>query len=177
MRLLVLAVTLLAACGAAPATPMLEFGDNTPDDLRALASETYQAVVEAFPAREDCLGRLVLSGAWELDDRAVYAPDRREITVRTPATAGQLEVSIVHEMAHHLEFSCPEQAELRPSFLTAQGFDPSADWFRGDSWETTPSEQWASAVVIHVLGRPDERAGVAVDARALDAVRDWANPS
>jgi hypothetical protein len=177
MRLLVPAFMLLAACGAAPATPALAFGENTPDDLRALASETYQTVVEAFPARKDCLGRLVLSGAWELDDRATYVPDRGEITVRIPATARQLEVSIVHEVAHHLEFSCPAQAGIRPAFLNAQGFDPSDDWFEGASWETTPSEQWATAVVIHVLGRPDERARVTIDARTLDVVRDWANSS
>lgn len=177
MRLFALAVALLGACGAAPATPMLEFGENTPDDLRALASETFETVVEAFPAREDCLGRLVLSGAWELDDRAVYAPDRQEITVRIPATAGQLEVSIVHEVAHHLEFSCPAQAGIRHAFLDAQGFDSSDDWFEGASWETTPSEQWASAVVIHVLGRPDERARVTIDARTLDVVREWATAS
>lgn len=175
MRVLIVATVLLVACGQAAGRPALVFGDGTPDDLRALASDTFDAVADAFPARRDCLGSVRLTGARVLEDRARYDPDRQEITLRIPATAPQLETSLVHELAHHLEFSCPEHGELRAAFLAAQDLDPDTDWFDGASWELTPSEQWASAVVIHVLGSPDDRAPIAIDPTALDVVRSWAD--
>ena len=178
MRLRLLAVMMLVvSCGTAPATAPLSFGPNTPDDLRALAEDTFALVSDAIPARQGCLDGVTVSGAWELDDRARYSPSQGEITIRIPATAAQLESSIVHELAHHVEFACPQDAETRRAFLAAQGLDPDADWLGGETWETTPSEQWASAVVLHVLERPDERARIAIGAEALQIVESWATGS
>lgn len=175
MRIRVLACALVLACNGAPgAAPALDFGANTPNDLRLLASSTLQGVAEAFPGRHRCLDDVELVGAWELEDRAQYDPDGPTVTVRIPATAAQLETSIVHELAHHLEFACPEHAEVRGPFLVAQGLEADTDWFGGSSWETTPSEQWATAVVEHVLDRLDESAGVKVTPAGLDVIARWA---
>lgn len=163
---------LAAACGTGEVSPT--FGPNTPTDLRALTSETLARVADAVPARAECLDGLVVSGAWELDDRARYDPASREMTVRIPATAAQLETSIVHETAHHMEFTCPQTEEVRGEFIAAQGLPANTTWFDGSSWETTPSEQWATAMVLYVLGEPDERARISVSADAMEIVRAWA---
>ena len=173
MRALAVMLLFLNACSA-PAPPAFVFGANTPDDLRAVAADTLDAVAGAFPAQLDCLDAIELEGAWELEDRARYDPARTVITLRIPATAPQLEISIVHEAAHHLEFACAGQVDVRDPFMAAQGLPDATDWFEGDSWKATPSEHWASAVVMHVLSRPDERAGIAVTDDALDVIRAWA---
>lgn len=177
LRNLALAVStfiLIAACGGGEVAPTPSFGPNTPTDLRVLTSETLVRVVEAMPDRGGCLEGLVVSGAWELDDRARYEPASGEMTIRIPATAAQLETSIVHEMAHHMEFICPQGEDIRRDFIAAQGLPSDAEWFDGSSWETTPSEQWASAIVLHVLERPDERARISITDDAMEIVRAWA---
>lgn len=165
---------LVVVCGGSTATSTPAFGPNTPTDLRVLTFEVFAGVSESIPGRLDCLDGVTVSGAWELDDRARYDPAAGEITVRIPATAAQLEISIVHEIAHHVEFVCPQDEETRSSFIAAQSLPDEAAWFEGASWETTPSEQWASAVVLHVLGRPDERARIPMTPRALELVEAWA---
>lgn len=170
---IVLAVV-LTACAVSADAPAFEFGPNTPGDLRALADETMDLAAAAMPLRLDCLDGVTVVGAWELDDRARYQPDRAEITVRIPATAPQLTTSLIHELGHHLEYACPGQLEIRRDFLIAQGFDVDTPWTEGESWETSPAEHWASAIVLHVLGRPDERAGIALRPAALDLIDTWA---
>jgi hypothetical protein len=96
VRTLAVALLLVTACVAAPAAPSPAFGDNTPHDLRELVADVFQDMAEAFPGHRACLDGVVISGAWELDGRARYVPDRHEVVVRIPATAGQLEVSLVH---------------------------------------------------------------------------------
>lgn len=171
--LVVLCLVSLGGCGSS-ADPAWDFGADTPDDLRALADQVLVEVVDAFPDRGDCIGRVTLEGARQLDDRATYAPEHRRITIRIPATAPQLEVSLVHELAHHLEFACPTPSDLRAAFMEAQSLPTDAPWSDGPTWEQTPSEQWATATVVHVLGRPDRRARVAVSDRALELVAQWA---
>ncbi len=172
-HLTVLCAVLIAGCGSG-APPSLRFAEDTPPDLSTLADETFSEIADAFPSRHGCLDGIELAGVWEMDDRASYEPDRRRLNVRIPATAPQLEMSIVHEVAHHLEFACPAQADVRPSFLEAQGFEEGHPWFDGDTWSDTPSEHWASAVVLHVLERIDEHAGITVTPTARTTVREWA---
>lgn len=174
VSLAVAILILVCACGGNEVDTTPGFGPNTPADLRALASETLVRVAEAVPDRGECLDGLVVSGAWELDDRARYDPTSSEMTVRIPATAAQLETSIVHEMAHHMEFICPQGEAVRRDFIAAQGLPSDTAWFDGSTWETTPSEQWATAMVLHVLGRPDERARISVTDDAMEIVRAWA---
>lgn len=165
---------LVSACSGGEVAPRPAFGPNTPTDLRALTSETLARVAQAVPDRGECLDGLVVTGAWELDDRARYEPASGEMTIRIPATAAQLETSIVHEMAHHMEFTCPQGDDVRRDFIAAQGLPSDAEWFDASSWETTPSEQWATAIVLHVLGQPDERARIFITPAAMEIVQDWA---
>lgn len=175
MRTLVVVLVLVAtACSGPVAQPRLRVVDGTPGDLRVLAEETFASVLDAFPARHDCLDGVGLVAAWELPDRARYDPARREITIRVPATAQQLRVALVHELAHDLEFSCASHAEVRSAFVAAQEIPPGTPWVGGTTWETTPSEHWATAVVEHVLGRPDTQARIAVGPATLEVVRGWA---
>jgi hypothetical protein len=145
---------------------------TSPADLRALVVETWDRFVEAFPARRSCLAPVTVRGAWELDDRASYDPGRRLITVRIPGTAPNLRASLVHEFAHHMEFTCPEQRDVRVAFLSAQELPPSASWFEGASWETIPSEQFAEAVVQVVLGRPAHPA-MLIQPGSIALLRAW----
>ena len=144
----------LAMPGSIPRVLDLTVTGGSPDDLRALVVATWDRFVEAFPARRSCLAPVTVQGTWELDDRASYDPVRRLVEVRIPGTAPNLRASLVHEFAHHMEFTCPEQHNVRAAFLAVQELPRSASWFEGRSWETTPSEQFAEAVVQVVLGPP-----------------------
>jgi len=144
----------------------------SPDDLRALIVETWDRFVEAFPTRRSCLAPVTVQGAWELDDRASYDAGRRLVTVRIPGTAPNLRDSLVHEFAHHMEFTCPEQHDVRVPFLSAQALPRSATWFEGVSWETTPSEQFAEAVVQVVVG-PPAHPSVLIHPRSVALLRAW----
>jgi hypothetical protein len=168
-------ITAAAVLAADRAPGRLVMGDDVPDDLRELATGVFAAVEERFPARLDCMGDVRLVPIWEgLDDRARYLPDAAVIELRVPATANLLRDSLVHEIAHHLEFTCPEIAELRPGFLAAQGHPASADWYGGERWEEIPSEQFAEAVVQVVLGgRQQHRLTMPITAEAVAAVEAW----
>ena len=162
----------LAMPGSTARVSDLAITAESPDDLRALVVETWDRFSEAFPARRSCLAPVTVQGAWELDGRASYDPGRRLVTVRIPGTAPNLRDSLVHEFAHHMEFTCPEQHDVRAAFLEAQALPPSATWFKGVSWETTPSEQFAEAVVQVVLG-PPAHPSVLIHPRSVALLRVW----
>jgi hypothetical protein len=170
MRPLLL-VLLLISCGA-PGSG-LEFGPTTPEDVRQLTAETFDQFQEVFPAQAGCARGVGLETDRDLGDRGQYDPDTATITLRIPGTATKLRNSFLHELGHHLEFACPAQLELRPSFLAAQGFSPQQDWFAGESWGATPSEQFAEAVVEVVEGRRNLRYGIELSREALDLVEAW----
>ncbi len=154
--------------------PEITFDASVPDDLRALAVETWGDFLAVHPARRHCIDPVVLSAAWELDARGEYRPERATVVVRVPGTAPNLRDQMIHEFAHHLEFVCPDQADLRTAFRAAQGFPSSAPWFEGDSWETTPSEHYAEATVEVVLGRRAHHGNIRISDRASEIVRRWA---
>lgn len=157
--------------------PVLRFDDSVPDDLRALAVETWQDFLAAHPARHDCIAPVALSAAWDLDDRAEYRPDSATVVIRIPGTAPNLRNGLSHEFAHHVEFTCPEHEELRSAFLAAQGLPASTDWFDGDTWETTPSEQYAEATVEVILGRRAHHSGIFISDEAVAIVHRWGSGS
>ena len=184
MRRIVIFVVLATAVVAAafviarpdPA-PQLHFDAGVPDDLRAVAVEAWRGFLGAHPARVDCIGPINMSAAWELDGRAEYHPTTATLVIRVPGTAPNLTEDLTHEFAHHLEFTCPEHHVLRPSFLAAQGFPASTEWFDGATWETTPSEQYAEATSVVVLGRRGNHDGIILSDEAIAAVRRWASES
>ncbi len=171
-RLAFLTLVLVAACGSG--TPELRFDEAVPADLRELASATWDDFTAAFPARQSCIAPLTLAGDRDLDAQAAYVPDRRTVHVRIPGTAGLLRNALVHEFAHHVEFTCHEElAELRPAFLAAQGFPADAGWFDAEAWEVTPSEHFAEAAIEAVLGRRLRNRDVLITDEAVAVVADW----
>ncbi|MDJ0665185.1 MAG: hypothetical protein QNJ75_11530 [Acidimicrobiia bacterium] len=164
-------VIALSACSAG--APELRHDDSVPDDLRALADETWEDFLAAFSGRHDCISSPTLHAAWELETRAEYQPATAVLSVRVPGTPATLRSQLLHEFAHHLEFTCSDHEELRAAFLLAQGFPAEAEWLVGDSWETTPSEHYAEAVVELVEGRRTHQGGIYITDDAIDVVRVW----
>lgn len=162
-----------AATGGSPGR--LVMGDDVPDDLRELAADVFGTFEQRFPARLECMGDVRLVPVWDgLEDRARYLPDAGVIELRVPATANLLRDSLVHEIAHHLDSTCPAVEEVRPAFLAAQGHPASADWRTGERWEEIPSEQFAETVVLVVLGeRQQHRLGMPITDAAVAAVEAW----
>jgi hypothetical protein len=157
----------------APSGPEIRFTDGTPADVRALAERTWLRFLDAFPARRGCLEPVIVEGAWELADRGSYDAAAARVTLRIPGTAPNLEATLVHEFAHHLEASCPEHVRLREAFLLAHGMSTNTSWFDGATWSSTPSEQLAEAVTVAVLGRRPSHLRTFVDATTVELIRRW----
>jgi hypothetical protein len=163
-----------AAVGLRDPLPRIAFDESVPADLRVLATDTWTEFLDAHPARLSCVEPLTLAAAWELETRAEYLPRSATAVVRVPGTAPNLRHQLVHEFAHHFEFTCPDQALLRGAFAEAQGFSPTTSWYEGDSWEETPSEHYAEATAELVLGRRSHHGNVRISELALDVVASWA---
>ena len=170
------AVLLAGACGTAAGddSGSVTMGESVASDLAALAEETFDRFLAAAPAAAACMGEVRLEAAPELDDLARYDQAAATITVRVPANAASLEGSLIHELAHHLEVSCPSQVEFRAVFLAAQGHPADTPWFAETAWEHKPSEQYAEAVVAATLGvRRRYQLRIRLTPEALRATRDW----
>lgn len=170
-RLLPLVVlTALAACTSRGLVVL----PDVPDDVAEVVTTGMTRIEKELPAHRSCLHDVTVAGAWELEHRAEYRLDDQVVVLRLPATAVSLEFSLAHEIAHHLEFTCQAHEEIQTLFLLAQGHDPDSSWFEGPSWETTPSEQFATAVAKLVTGIGDPERNVVVTDEALGVVADWA---
>jgi len=151
-------------------------------DFQALAEETWEQFVAVFQARQGCFGDVHLQAVYTLDSRAGYDPDTATVTVYVPGTPAMLQSALVHEWAHHVEFQCPEQEEMRAGFLAAQRLPPDTPWrpdelpagLSTDQWAALPSEQFAEATVELVLGGRPIAAKAHVRQEAVAVVRRWA---
>ena len=167
----VVAAAVVASAG--PAEPGVRFTDETPDDLRTVATRAWDRFTTAFPGRTECLGEVTVGVAWHLEDRARYEPELALVLIRAPGTAGNLRASLLHEFAHHAEHRCPMTA-FRRRFLTAAGLPPGTAWRGGDEWDRIPSERFAEAAVHLVLGGPPPHVLIGVGADEVRAVAAWA---
>jgi hypothetical protein len=163
-------------------SPQLIADDSVASDLRVLADGTWQKFTAAFEVRSGCFGDVRLHAARDLGSRAAYDPETATVMVQVPATVAMLESALVHEWAHHIEFQCPDQEELRPVFLAALGLPVDTPWRPDDTsakmpaadWSRIPSEQYAEAVVEYVLGRRPIPTGAVVRQAAIDVIAQWA---
>lgn len=162
-----------ALAASAPPASGLRPLPGVPQDVRALAYRTWERFTDVLPTKAACAPPVMLDVAPRLSGRGEYRPDPPTIVLRVPAPAGTLEAALVHEPAHHLEFTCPAQARIRRAFLQAQGFPEDAAWFDGDRWETTPPEIFAEAVVEAVLGERVIHRRTPVRVAAVDLVLAW----
>ena len=85
--ILIGAVVAVVALAAATSGSGLRFTDETPEDLRAVASREWLRFADATPACADRLGGLTIGVAWELSDRARYDPAQALVRIRAPGTA------------------------------------------------------------------------------------------
>ncbi|MGI8520022.1 MAG: hypothetical protein ACR2MC_05375 [Actinomycetota bacterium] len=167
----VLAGAVLVAWGP-PSRSRIAFADGTPEDLQRLATATWGDFIAAFPRHRDCIDPVTVIPALRLGDRATYAQRHALVTVRVPGTAPNLRAALVHEFAHHLDYTCPSVRHFRRRFLAAQGLATTRPWFTGATWEQTPAEQFADAAVEIVLGRTSWLRLHAREA-ALQEMRAW----
>jgi hypothetical protein len=162
--------------------PRLIVDDSVADDLQTVADETWSKFLAVFQARTNCFGDVHLHAAYDLDNRAAYDPNTATVTVRVPATAAMLQGALVHEWAHHIEFQCDAQKELRPAFLAAQGLPADTVWRPDDdpantpesAWADIPSEQYAEATIEVVLGSRQIPTTARVSVEAVQVIAEWA---
>src|SRR5512132_758576 len=118
-------LALVVACAPATATPRplprLLLDDSVAGDFAVLAQSTWQQFLVAFSGRTACFGDVHLRAVSDLASRAAYDPPTATVTVRVPGTPAMLQGALVHEWAHHIEFQCPAQQQIRAAFLAAQG--------------------------------------------------------
>ena len=171
-----LLILLLSGCiNPTDAPPKLIPDTSVAPDLAELADGVWAQTLAHFAGRTDCFGDLSLRTVKTLDGRARYDPQTATIIIEVPATAALLKGALVHEFAHHIEFQCADHELLRPAFLDAQNMSPDTPWLNGASWAETPSEQYAEASVIYVLGRRQLPTEAAVAPAALQVLADWAS--
>ena len=162
--------------------PRLIVDDSVAADFQALAVETWDRFLTVFQARADCFGDVRLHATRTLDSRAAYDPDSGTVTVRVPGTPAMLKSALVHEWAHHVEFQCEAHKDLRPAFLAAQGLHPDTVWrpdvapanIPASIWTDSPSEQYAEATIVLVLGRRQIPTKVRIKEDVVHAIAEWA---
>lgn len=162
--------------------PQLHVDDSVHADFEALALDTWDQFVEAFEARIDCFGGVTLKAAYDLDSRAAYDPETSTVAVRVPGTPAMLQGALVHEWAHHLEFQCEEHKALRPAFTQSLGMPAETPWRPSTAavdttasvWAGIPSEQWAEAAIVLVLGSRQIPTKAHVTSEALHILHEWA---
>lgn len=162
--------------------PQLVIDESVAPDFEALALETWEQFLATFRGRSDCFGDVRLRAASALGSRASYDPDTATVTVRVPGTPAMLQSALVHEWAHHVEFQCKEQQELRRAFLIAQGLPPDTPWRPHDQpaaipaseWADIPSEQYAEATIVLVLGARHIPTKARVTDEAIQVIETWA---
>ncbi len=158
--------------------PELIIDDSVAADFAAVATEDWETFLDAIPAHVGCVGDVTLVADYELDDLAKYDTETARMFVRVPAPRVLLDRALIHELAHHLEFSCKDQIAMRSEFEAALGC-ADCSWFTGPTWETTPSEIFAEALAEYVLderGRSHTKMG-RIDQDAVDVVAHWATTS
>jgi hypothetical protein len=167
-------IAVVVAIAAATSGSGLRFTDGTPDDLRGVTTKAWERFVDALPA---CAGRmdgLTVGVAWELPDRARYEPEEALVIVRAPATAANLEATLLHEFAHHAERRCALSPAFRHEFTAAAGLPPKTPWRSDVAWDRIPSERFAEATMTYVLGQPPPHVLVHLQPGELGAVAAWA---
>lgn len=162
--------------------PQLIVDNSVAADFQVLAEETWDRFLTVFQARSDCFGDVRLHATRTLDSRAAYDPDSATVTVRVPGTPAMLQSALVHEWAHHIEFQCEAHKDIRPAFLAAQDLPPDIAWRPADTpaemstseWADIPSEQYAEATVVLVLGGRQIPTRARVTREAVRVIGDWA---
>lgn len=164
------------------ATPRVIIDDSVAPDFAAVIQETWDQFLLVFAARSDCFGDVRVKADYDLTDRAMYDPQTATITVRVPERASILKGALVHEWAHHVEFQCEAQKEMRAAFIEAQGMPADTPWrsengsiyLRSSDWASIPSEQYAETTIVVVLGERPISTDAPITTEGMEVIRAWA---
>lgn len=168
--------TALVQAGRAPVRPRLVVHQSVGPDFAVLAEGTWEQFMLAFAARTGCFGDVHLVAVRQLHSRAAYDPATATVRVPVPGTPAMLQSALVHEWAHHVEFQCPAQQEMRADFLAAQELPPTTPWRpedEGGHWQNIPAEQFAEAAIAAVLGSRPIPTAIHLSPAAVQVVADW----
>lgn len=162
--------------------PRLIIDASVAPDFAAVIEETWGQFLLVFGARSDCFGDVRVKADKELSERAMYDPQTATISVRVPERAAILQGALVHEWAHHVEYQCEAQREMRAAFMEAQEIPANTPWrspsgsvhlFSSD-WANIPSEQYAEATIAVVLGERPVSSKTRLTAEGMEVIRAWA---
>ena len=162
--------------------PRLIIDASVDEDFAAVIQETWAQFLFVFAARRDCFGDVLVKADYDLTDRAKYDPRTATVSVRVPERAYILKGALVHEWAHHVEFQCEAQTEMRAAFIETQGMPANTPWRLEDGttnifssdWANIPSEQYAETAIVVVLGERPVSTKAPITAEGMEVVRAWA---
>jgi len=162
--------------------PRVIIDASVDQDFAAVIQETWRQFLSVFAARRDCFGDVRVKADYDLSDRAIYDPRTATVSVRVPERKAILQGALVHEWAHHVEFQCDAQAEMRAAFIEAQGLPANTPWRLEDGttnisssdWANIPSEQYAETVIVVVLGERPVSTRAPITAEGIDVIKAWA---
>lgn len=173
----ILALSNVATSAAAPPTreASLKVVQDVPADVQAELDLTWSRFLDHFGSRRGCFDdvSVVLVPQVRGGD-ARYVIDERLIEIQIPTTPARFRESFAHELAHHVEHTCPEFVELKAVLQPRLGGLYGA-WSSGAVWEEIPSELWAEGVVQLVNGvRILHADDMPVDASVIRLIEAWA---
>ena len=163
-------------------SPRLIIDASVAPDFAAVIQETWGQFLLVFAARSDCFGDVRVKADYDLSDRAMYDPQTATISVRVPERAAILKGALVHEWAHHVEFQCEAQTEMRAAFIEAQNMPANTPWRLEDGttnilssdWANIPSEQYAETTIALVLGERPVSTKAPITTQGMEVIRAWA---
>ena len=152
--------------------PVVRLRQRAPTAVEQEVRATVADFIAVFESRRSCIGGAELELVRELDTGdARYVAGDELIEIKIPTSPRRFRESLVHELSHHVEHSCPDADVLRTDVMRAMGV---TDWTGQERWEHRPSELWAESVVEIVLGERVRFArSVPLDDRVVAAARRW----
>jgi hypothetical protein len=163
-------VVLTAAC-AWPAPELLIDGAIAVNTATVI-EETWQGFQEFSKARGACFDPPRIEPGGTADNRGSYCPATGVIKVKVQLDDRGLGETLVHELAHLVEFSCDDHLAMRAPFTQA-GPHPTSGWREGQQWAYIPSERFAEATVELFFGDRRIRAGVDLTSAELTVAAAW----
>ena len=126
---------------------------DLPADVRAEVDGAWTDFLAVFGSRRHCFDdvSLVLVAAVDGGD-ARYLPAEARIEIEIPTSPRRFRDSLIHELAHHVEHTCPAFAALRAELIAILGPDDPPWSDEADPWAERPSELWAETAVELVAG-------------------------
>ena len=152
--------------------PVVRLRQRVPAAVEQEVRATVAAFVAVFESHRGCIGGAELELVRRIDDGdARYVAADELIEIEIPTSPRRFRESLVHELAHHVDHSCPHAAALRTDLMETVG---ATHWTGQERWERRPSELWAEAVVEIVLGeRVRFERSVPLDPGVVEAARRW----